>query len=93
MPRVARIIAPSGYIYHILTRGANRQDIFKAEEDYRNYIDIVRSSKEKYRFTLYHSALMANHVHRILETREAGGSLAEGMKGIKVSSGHHYKKT
>ena len=31
--RVARIV-PSGYMYHILARGNNRQDIFKAEEDY-----------------------------------------------------------
>jgi putative transposase len=92
MPRLARI-APPGYIYHILTRGNNRQDIFKAEEDYRKFIDIVRSSKEEYLFTLYYSALMANHVHLILETREAGGSLAEVMKGMKVSYAHYYKKT
>jgi putative transposase len=92
MPRVARI-PPSGYIYYILTRGNNRQDIFKGEEDYRKFIDIVRSYKEKYLFTLYHYALMANHVHLILETAEAGGSLAEVMKGIKVSSAHYYKKT
>lgn len=30
MPRAARI-APKEHIYHILTRGNNRQDIFKEE--------------------------------------------------------------
>ena len=92
MPRVARI-APSGYIYHILPRGNNRQDIFKAEEDYGKYLDILRSYKEKYLFKLYHYALMANHVHLILETAEAGGSLAEGMKGINLSYAQYYKKS
>jgi putative transposase len=83
MPRVARI-APSGYIYHLLTRGNNGQDIFKAEEDYGKYIDIVRSYKENYLFTLYHYALMANYVHFVLETTEDGASLAEVMKGINL---------
>lgn len=92
MPRVARI-APSGYIYHILTRGNNRQDIFKAEEDYGKYIYIVRSYKEKYLFKLYHYALMANHVHLVLETIEDGSSLAEVMKGINLSYAPYYKKT
>jgi REP element-mobilizing transposase RayT len=40
MPRIARI-APKGLIYHILTRGNNRQDIFKEERDYKKYIEIL----------------------------------------------------
>jgi REP element-mobilizing transposase RayT len=34
MPRTARI-APDEHVYHILTRGNNRQDVFKDEGDYR----------------------------------------------------------
>jgi REP element-mobilizing transposase RayT len=34
MPRTARI-APNEYVYHILTRGNNRQDIFKDKKDYK----------------------------------------------------------
>ncbi|UCF73554.1 MAG: transposase [Deltaproteobacteria bacterium] len=92
MPRVARI-APSGYIYHILTRGNNRQDIFKPEEDYAKFIDMVGSYKDKYAFKLYHYALMPNHVHLVLEPIEEGGSLAEAMKGIKLSYAQYYKKS
>ncbi len=92
MPRVARI-ERSGYIYHVLTRGNKRQDIFKAEEDYEKYIDIVRGYKERYIFKLYRYALMANHVRLILETIEDGGSLAEVMKGINLSYAQYYKKS
>lgn len=92
MPRVARI-APLGYIYHILTRGNNRQDIFKVEEDYEKFIDIVGSYKDKYIFKLYHYALMPNHVHLVLEPVEEGGSLAEVMKGINLSYAQYYKKS
>jgi putative transposase len=60
MPRVARI-APSGYIYRILTKGINCQDIFNTEEDYEKYNDIVRVYKGKYIFKPYHYALMSNH--------------------------------
>jgi REP element-mobilizing transposase RayT len=66
MPRVARI-APSRYIYRILTKGINCRDIFNTEEDYGKYNDMVRVYKGKYIFKIYPYALMANHVNLILE--------------------------
>jgi len=42
---LSHLVEPSSY--HVLTRGNNRQDIFKVEEDYGKYIDIVRGYKEK----------------------------------------------
>ncbi|HZX36307.1 MAG TPA: transposase [Thermodesulfobacteriota bacterium] len=90
MPRVARI-APEENIYHVLTRGNNRQDIFKDESDYRKYIGIIRKYKERYGFSLYHYVLMRNHVHLVLETSSGGGSLAATMKGINLSYAQYYK--
>ncbi|MDP2278068.1 MAG: hypothetical protein Q8K51_07585 [Nitrospirota bacterium] len=49
MPRTARI-APKEHIYHILTRGNNRQDIFKDDKDYQKYVEILRRYKERYKF-------------------------------------------
>ncbi len=46
MSRTARI-APSEHIYHVLTRGNNRQNIFKDERDYERYIEILLKYKEK----------------------------------------------
>ena len=90
MPRTARI-APKECVYHILSRGNNRQDIFKDERDYKKYIEIIQKYKEKYRFKLYHYVLMRNHVHLVLEPTDRGGSLAEVMKGINLSYAQFYK--
>lgn len=90
MPRTARI-APKDFVYHVLTRGNNKQDIFHDREDYEKYIDILQKYKEKYKFRLYHYVLMTNHVHLIIEPSGAGGSLSDIMKGINLSYAQHYK--
>jgi len=90
MPRTARI-APDEHVYHILTRGNNRQDVFKDEGDYRKYIEILQRYKGKYKFRLYHYALMRNHIHLVLETTDKGGRLSEIMKGISLSYAQYFK--
>lgn len=90
MPRTARI-APAGYVYHLLTRGNNRQDVFKEEKDYENYIEILRRYKERYGFKVYHYVLMTNHVHLVVEPVEGSGSLSEIMKGINLSYAQYFK--
>ncbi len=90
MPRTARIV-PKECVYHILSRGNNRQDIFKDERDYKKYIEILQKYKDRYRFKLYHYVLMKNHVHLVLEPTDRGGSLAEVMKGINLSYAQYYK--
>src|SRR4030043_1471070 len=90
MPRTARI-APKECVYHILSRGNNRQDIFKDERDHKKYIEILQKYKDRYRFKLYHYVLMENHVHLVFEPTDRGGSLAEVMKGINLSYAQYYK--
>ncbi len=90
MPRLARI-APDEHIYHILTRGNNRQDVFKEEKGYKTYIEILQRYKEKYKFKLYHYVLMRNHVHLVLETTGKSRRLPEIMKGINLSYVQYYK--
>ena len=91
MPRIARV-APRNYIFHILTRGNNRQDVFRDEIDYQKYLEILDRYKEKHQFKIYHYVLMKNHVHLVLEPQEGGGSLADIMKGINLSYAQHYKR-
>jgi putative transposase len=90
MPRTARI-APKEFVYHVLTRGNNKQDIFKDEEDFRKCIEILKKYKEKYKFKLYHYVLMSNHVHLVIEPTDAGGELFQIMKGINLSYAQHFK--
>lgn len=91
MPRAARI-APKEYLYHILTRGNNRQDVFKDEKDYEKYLEILKKYKDKYKFKLYHYVFMTNHIHLVVEPKEEGGNLAEIMKGINLSYAQYYKR-
>jgi len=84
--------APRDHIFHILTRGNNRQDVFRDETDYHKYLEILNRYKEKYQFKLYHYVLMKNHVHLVLEPQAEGGSLMEIMKGINLSYAQHYKR-
>ncbi|MEN6637598.1 MAG: transposase, partial [Smithella sp.] len=64
MPRSARI-APKDFVYHVLTRGNNKQDVFKDDEDFRKYIEILWKYKNQYKYKLYHYVLMSNHVHLV----------------------------
>jgi putative transposase len=90
MPRTARI-APKEFVYHVLARGNNKQDIFKDEEDFLKYIDILLKYKEKYLFKLYHYVLMTNHIHLVIEPSNKGGELYQIMKGINLSYVQHLK--
>jgi len=91
MPRAARV-APRDHVFHILTRGNNRQDVFRDEIDYKKYFEILARYKERYQFKLYHYVLMRNHVHLVLEPQKGGGDLAEIMKGINLCYAQHYKR-
>lgn len=91
MPRTARV-APKENVYHILTRGNNRQNIFKDDSDFEKYLELLYRYKEKYHFKLYHYVLMTNHVHLVIEVTEKGGSLSEIMKVINLSYAQHYKR-
>src|SRR3990167_9341964 len=90
MPRTARV-APKEHLYHILTRGNNRQDIFREQSDYEKDREILRKYKDKYKFKLYQYVFMTNHIHLVIEPKKEGGSLAEIMKGINLSYAQYYK--
>ena len=60
MPRVARV-APKEYVYHVMTRGNNRQTVFRDKEDFQRYLEVVQQYPAKYKFQLYHYVLMGNH--------------------------------
>ena len=90
MPRTARI-ASQEHIYHVLTRGNNRQNVFEDDEDFRKYLELLLFYKEKYHFKLYHYVIMTNHVHLVIEPSKGGGALSEIMKGINLTYARHYK--
>jgi len=69
-----------GALYHVITRGNQRQKIFKDKDDYLKYLEVLTHYKEQYSFYLYAYLLMSNHVHLLIETQEI--PLSKILQGI-----------
>ncbi|RCX08178.1 REP element-mobilizing transposase RayT [Anaerobacterium chartisolvens] len=82
MPRIARQKSESG-IYHIMLRGANRQEIFHDDEDCRRFLETLDRYKKKSGVKVYGWCLMGNHVHLLLG--EGKEDISITMKRIGVS--------
>ncbi|MBI5676515.1 MAG: transposase [Nitrospirae bacterium] len=72
-----------GAFYHIITRGNQRQNIFKDNEDFLKYLQILSKYKSQYKYFLYAYVLMNNHVHLLFETQET--PLSKILQGISQS--------
>jgi len=82
MPRIARVVI-SGYPYHIIQRGNNRQAIFFEDEDRRGYLDLLRSYSKKWVCKILAYCLMGNHVHLLVEPSKEI-SLSKLMQGVSL---------
>ncbi|MDL4841744.1 transposase [Aquibacillus rhizosphaerae] len=87
MPRKARIRSASG-IYHIMWRGANRQEIFHDEEDCRYFLHTINKYKVKSGIHVLGWCLMNNHVHLLI--REGQEEISTTMKRIGVTFVWYY---
>lgn len=66
MARKPRIETEGG-LYHIITRGVDRRDIFHSPEDRQRFISLLTRQKELLPFYLYAYCLMSNHIHLLIE--------------------------
>ena len=89
MPRKARVKSSSG-IYHIVWRGANRQEIFHDDWDFQDFLDILYKYKLKTNVKIYGWCLMSNHVHLLV--REGDEDISITMKRIGVSFVYYYNQ-
>ena len=71
MPRAPRIQIPN-LLFHVINRGNGRQNIFRSQKDYHEYLKLIQRFKEDHPLKLYHYVLMPNHVHFLLEPLEEG---------------------
>jgi len=87
MPRKARVKSNNG-IYHIMLRGANRQEIFHDDEDCIKFLNIIEKYKRKSEIKVYAWCLMSNHVHLLI--KEGNEPISVTMKRIGVSFVWYY---
>lgn len=66
MPRRPRFEIEGG-LYHVITRGNDRCDIFHSEQDFQKFLSLLQIQKDRLPFFLYAFCLMTNHVHLLIE--------------------------
>ena len=69
MARKKRIWYP-GAIYHVMSRGNRREEIFKDHLDYLDFLEYAGIIKDKYHFHIHALCLMTNHFHMAIETQD-----------------------
>ena len=79
-----------GAFYHVITRGNQRQKIFKGPLDYRTFLDILTAYKHRYHFCLYAYVLMSKHVHLLIETKEI--RLSKILQGVNQRYTLYYNR-
>ncbi len=79
MPRKPRAWTESG-IYHLFSRGSNRQAIFLAEPDYHDFAGLLDEALSRMAIDVFAWALMPNHWH--LMARSPAGGLSTLMQRV-----------
>lgn len=79
MPRQLRI-QYEGAIYHLMSRGDRREEIFRDDLDRKDFLRTVGAACQKTGWHVHAYCLMSNHFHLVVETPRA--NLVEGMKWL-----------
>src|SRR5271157_1963062 len=79
MPRTLRIEYP-GAIYHVMSRGNRREDIFLDEVDRQDFLKTLGEACRKTGWEVHAWCLMGNHFHLVVETPAA--NLVGGMRWL-----------
>ena len=82
MARATRVDFPGAW-YHVLNRGTERRAIFRSTRCYEKFIELLSSLPERFGVRLHGYALMGNHYHLQLESREA--NLSKALHWLNVS--------
>ncbi len=79
-----------GAIYHVMSRGVGRGNIYLTNDDYSRFLDYVASAKEKFNLDIFAFVLMGNHYHILLRTNEANLSMT--MQWIQTAYSVYYNR-
>jgi REP-associated tyrosine transposase len=70
----------AGALYHITSRGNDRQTIYKDDDDRDRFLRYLAKTCDRYHWLCHAYCLMSNHYHLLIETQTP--TLSKGMKYI-----------
>jgi len=73
----------AGAVYHVLSRGVGRRDIFHKDSDYQTFLTKLAENADDFRVDVRSYCLMRNHFHLYVQTREA--NLSKFMQSLLTS--------
>ena len=79
MARPLRIEFPGAW-YHVMNRGANRNRIFSKDDDYEQFIHVLKEACGLFNVYISAYCLMSNHYHIVVHTPE--GNLSRFMRHV-----------
>jgi putative transposase len=71
MPRPARV-APGGFVYHVLNRANGRSNLFRKEQDFLAFYDVLIQAHTRHPTRILGWCIMPNHWHFVAWPREDG---------------------
>jgi len=89
MPRKPRAEVEGG-LYHVITRGNNRRQIFSSPGDFEKFLALLKVQKDRLQFFLYAYCLMSNHVHLLIE-RQAS-AVGQIMQRLLTGYAQYYNR-
>src|SRR5688572_13763288 len=93
MARGPRVEVEGG-LYHLITRGVDRQAIFHDERDHAKFIALLTAQKARLPFYLFAYCLMTNHVHLLIERRidDVGRIMHRLLTGYSQYYNRRYRR-
>ncbi|MBN2453766.1 MAG: transposase [Candidatus Omnitrophica bacterium] len=89
MPRIARVFVENA-CNHVIARGNEKADIFRAKDDFRTYFLLLHKYKLKYGCLVYGYCLMPNHVHLIMESPSGLKGMSRFMHDVNQSYAMYF---
>lgn len=89
MPRPLRIEYPGAW-YHVMNRGAGRKKIYRRQEHFICFLDILGEAYNKFQSEIHAYCLMDNHYHLLIHTPL--GNLSRAMRHIDGVYTQRYNK-
>jgi putative transposase len=83
--------APIGLSVHVIQRGNNRGTIFALQNDYENFLELLRRASRDYAVFVHAFVLMTTHFH-LIATPTSEDGLPKMMKALDGGYVRYYNK-